>query len=570
MNNSEKTSYFHSLRGKLILWIIILLLPILVLLLVCTTAITRSFEQQMDAYVQEMVSPFRAEIDALLAAARRYIAEQKLDLSVMDSPDVRHQLENLQKTQALGDQISDNLAAYPDINAIFLYNGTDLWFIYNYDCSYPPNQGAAAYLEAYLAEYPEDSPIFQAGYLPFSTNGTGWLFSAINVPGGIIGCWFQDTSLLQSLNKAKLPGLEAAVFSDAEGQPLNAAFAGEWDNWHSDYFVTEQALSSAPLTLTAFWDRGVIFSALYHVVYLVAVCLLIVAVLYIGYVFFIGRSVIRPLNRLVKVIRGMGKTNFAEIEVSPRDPTEVQDVFRALNSMTREVKNLKIRVYEEQLVKQNTQLQLYQLQLKPHFFLNVFNTIISFARTSNYDMVQKLTLFLAAHCRYVLYNTRFVTVEEELEYTQNYMDIQTIWHTSPASLHYHTEVSESVLDYSIPILCIQIFVENALKYARSSDKQVDILVSAGFCPGREEELFRIMIDDTGGGFSPEELKELAREAAEPSCKTRDHGIGIANVRQRLSLLYHGRASASFSNNPKGGAHVELIFPVEIDEKEPAQ
>ena len=43
-------------------------------------------------------------------------------------------------------------------------------------------------------------------------------------------------------------------------------------------------------------------------------------------------------------------------------------------------------------------------------------------------MVQKMTMYLATHCRYILYNSWYVSLEEELVYTQNFIDMQSTQH----------------------------------------------------------------------------------------------------------------------------------------------
>lgn len=41
----------------------------------------------------------------------------------------------------------------------------------------------------------------------------------------------------------------------------------------------------------------------------------------------------------------------------------------------------------------------------------------------------------------------------------------------------------------------------------------------------------------------------------------DHGIGIANIRRRLKILYDDQAWLLFSNRPEGGARVEMFLPM---------
>lgn len=64
------------------------------------------------------------------------------------------------------------------------------------------------------------------------------------------------------------------------------------------------------------------------------------------------------------------------------------------NRMADQIKKLKIDVYEEQLNKQRAELKHLQLQINPHFFLNSLNIIYSFTFTGQYDLIQKMSLYL--------------------------------------------------------------------------------------------------------------------------------------------------------------------------------
>ena len=363
--------------------------------------------------------------------------------------------------------------------------------------------------------------------------------------------------MLEEIENADLPGLEAVMFQDAQENRLNGEFDKDSEEMNA-YFVSESKMQSVPFSIVALWDKKVIFQPFNSLVQVVMVCLIIVTVLFLSYLVSVQKSVIRPLERMIKVIGHVKKEEIDEIEVNKKEPAEIQSVFLALNDLIQKVRNLKIRVYEEQLTEQETKLQLYQLQIRPHFFLNVLNNIVSFARSNNYQMVQKMTLFLAGHCRYILYHTWHVTLEEELEYTQNYMNMQQI--QSEKENLYTAEAEEEVLGCKIPILCIQIFVENSMKYARKNKEEIRILVRAGKWKTKGEEKLWITIDDSGEGFTQEQIKQLQEENDRVYKRGKDHGIGIANVRQRLKILYGDQANISFSNNEKGGAHIKIDLP----------
>ena len=561
MHRKLKRLLRRSLRRNLIFWVLLCILPILIILFGFTVLITRSFENQMTAYAQQMIEPFATEIDAALSSALRYVGSQDMDLSCMDPSSGKTQLEIMNETKILGDTISDSLSVYTNMDAVFLYNSasSDLWFVHNINRAYDRNREAADYLKKKFSETEGGEHLLGQGYQFFSTGTNRYLYIASEVSRGIVGCWFEEQYLLHSLTDRELPGLLSAALADKDGSP-----SGQDDEVSvpaGRTFVTYTALTKAPFSIAVYWDWMVLFSSFRSFVAAAVFCLCLACLLFAICIFAIRRSFIQPLDRLSTMIGSLQGNVFANLSLEETAPDEIQEVVAALNRMIDEVKKLKIQVYEEQLKKQQTQMQLYQLQLRPHFLLNMMNNLISYAQMKDFDSVKKLTRFLAAHCRYILYNTWFVTAEEELEYTRNYFDMQTMHSNEDCQLI--MEYDDEVLDLELPILCIQIFVENSLKCASPSQKGLVICVSLDLCGhSREESGLRICIDDNGSGFLQKTLLDFAKEPAAPEPGA-GHGIGVFNVRERLRLLYGDHACVSFSNHDTGGAHVELFIPTDL-------
>ncbi len=553
----------RSLRNRMLIWAFVFILPILFLFIYSTNMATRSFEAQMEDNLQQILIPFAREVDLTLENTKRYIANKRISLSAFDAA-ARDELSALNATQALGDNFSEDLSVHSQVDALFLFHNDRLWFVQNYNRSYARQRKAADYLTTFLQSLEETNTIFQQGYLSFEADGEYYFFIASDLPeGGAVGCWFNTDTLLEELRLSGIDGLSLAMFGDRTGRMLNEQFntrsARRLSELLAGYLVVTEQLSSGAFSLTALLDRDTVFAPFTQLNQGILIALVIAFVLFVAYIGFMRGSVILPLNRLISSIKRIQVGNFKPIPIRPKDATEIQDIYRALNTMTNEVEALKIRVYEEKLTQQNTQMQLYQLQLRPHFFLNALNTILSYARANEYAMLQRMTLALASHCRYILYNTWFVSVEEELAYTQNYIDMQSMQHDT--RYHYTAHVEDALLDYEIPILSVQIFVENALKHSRELAPDIAISASITKCMAGEVSCLCIVIDDTGIGFGDEMLASLnTPETQVPTDK--DHGIGIENVRKRLEILYGDQASILFANNGDGGAHVEIRLPME--------
>jgi hypothetical protein len=99
----------------------------------------------------------------------------------------------------------------------------------------------------------------------------------------------------------------------------------------------------------------------------------------------------------------------------------------------------------------------------------------------------------------------------------------------------------------LPSLILQPIMENAIKYAISPRTEGGSIDVSAF---RDGDLLRIRIDDDGPGLSPE---------GDPR---RRRGVGLANARERLELIYGERAGLSAQNRAPNGCRVEIWLPLE--------
>lgn len=227
--------------------------------------------------------------------------------------------------------------------------------------------------------------------------------------------------------------------------------------------------------------------------------------------------------------------------------------------LVKQLKDIKIEVYERELEKQRIQLHYMKLQIKPHFFLNCLTTIYSMSQMQMHEEIQKMTMSISNYFRYIFQNDQeFVRLEDELEHVRIYLEIQRQRYRS--AFHYHMTSSDSAADVQIPPLILHTFIENSMKYAVSRDKEVEIHLAVEQRTTEGEELTVIRISDTGPGFPPDVLEKLRN--VEQLDQSGGKHIGIMNTTQRLEYLYDGKARVHFSNMKNGGACIVLYLPTQ--------
>ena len=166
--------------------------------------------------------------------------------------------------------------------------------------------------------------------------------------------------------------------------------------------------------------------------------------------------------------------------------------------------------------KNKAEIALYKSQINPHFMFNTLNTLygLFISKSGNAeDMFIKFTNIL----KYMYLNAEQdqITFEEEINYIQEYIDLQSLRlgrHTK-VDVHYEIDDNSAMI---APMILIT-FVENAFKYGISSTTNSLISISIELKDGM------LRFNSTNGIYN--RSKQIAS------------GIGIENCRKRLELLY---------------------------------
>ncbi|HXQ24994.1 MAG TPA: histidine kinase, partial [Candidatus Acidoferrales bacterium] len=192
-------------------------------------------------------------------------------------------------------------------------------------------------------------------------------------------------------------------------------------------------------------------------------------------------------------------------------------------------------------------------QINPHFLFNTLNTVSSLIRFDP-DMARGVVLKLSNILRRLLRkHETFVPLREEIEFIDDYLDIEVI-RFGRDKLQIFKEIDEETLDVFVPSMLLQPIVENAIKHGlapRLDGGQIHIRTR------RHDGRLAIEIDDNGLGMSPERLLEVY-----------GGGIGISNVHQRLRLLYGDQFEMDIRSQEGEGTQIRIEIP-ELAAVEPA-
>jgi two-component sensor histidine kinase len=196
----------------------------------------------------------------------------------------------------------------------------------------------------------------------------------------------------------------------------------------------------------------------------------------------------------------------------------------------------------EQLTK--AQLTALRQQIEPHFLFNTLNAIAGLVREKRNDAAVNMIAGLSDLLRRVLEdsNRQNVTLEEEMEFVQKYIDIQKVRFAD--RLHVSVDVPSELYAAQVPSLILQPIVENAVKHGIAKRAQGGAIRIAA-C--RDNGRLTVSVYNDGPGLPSD--WEKARS-----------GVGISNVRTRLQSIYGDAFELLMQNQERSGVRVSLSVP----------
>jgi two-component system LytT family sensor kinase len=191
-----------------------------------------------------------------------------------------------------------------------------------------------------------------------------------------------------------------------------------------------------------------------------------------------------------------------------------------------------------------------QNQINPHFLFNTLNSVSSLVRFDP-DTARELIIKLATILRRLLSSTdAFVPLREEMEFIDNYLDIEVV-RFGPDKLHVVKELDPASLDVMIPAMLLQPLVENSIKHGISSKIDGGSITLRSRISGTK---VIVEVEDDGIGMGAAQLLERPTGLG-------GTGIGMANVAERLKVLYGDTARMTIDSREGKGTLVRLRMPI---------
>ena len=202
------------------------------------------------------------------------------------------------------------------------------------------------------------------------------------------------------------------------------------------------------------------------------------------------------------------------------------------------------RLQEQEKLLLAAKIEALKSQINPHFLFNTLASISSLIR-SEPDTARTLIIKLSGILRRLMRSHQhFITLREELESIDEYLDIE-VARFGP-KLQVRKDIGPDTINVVVPSMILQPLVENSIKhgFARKVGPG-SIVIRSRRLQGRVS----IEIEDDGMGFLVDHL-----DAPMVS------GIGLANVRERLRVIYGATYHLTLTSEPGRGTTARIEVP----------
>lgn len=265
-----------------------------------------------------------------------------------------------------------------------------------------------------------------------------------------------------------------------------------------------------------------------------------------------GRSPECPLSSVVVAPLVCGDHSVGSLKVYHQDAPSagLVELTRGLADMLSLQLELALAQREAELA-EAAKLDALRAQMNPHFLFNTLNTISMKARTDP-EEARKLLVKLSDFLRYAMKRTAQTTLfSEEYFFVRTYLFLEKARFGDRLKVRY--DVDPQCLSIPVPPLVIQPLVENAVKHGIGAKPEGGLIE----LKARLEPIggsLRIRVTDNGVGIPKDKLSSLLRvQVKEVSA--------LANIYERLTRMYGGRASMEVVSAEGKGTEMSLSLPI---------
>lgn len=221
------------------------------------------------------------------------------------------------------------------------------------------------------------------------------------------------------------------------------------------------------------------------------------------------------------------------------------------------VQQQKERLLRATATAHEAQLKMLRYQLNPHFLFNTLNAISTLVLEGENEAANRMLTRLGVFLRRSLHGdpVQKTTLNKEIEALRLYLSIEQVRFEDFLEVEY--DIDPSTQRALVPSLILQPLIENAIKHAIALNEGGGKISIAGWI--QDGKLYLQVTDSGPGSGNPTSVAPV-----EPS------GIGLKNIRERLSVLYGEAQHLSMERIEPDSLAVTITIPFEHEQSENPQ
>lgn len=328
-----------------------------------------------------------------------------------------------------------------------------------------------------------------------------------------------------------------------------------------DYAIIAQ-IRDIPWYIVCLVDGNVLSAVAFRSCQYVLMLAVIVLILMVLVFSLLSASISQPVNRILRGIRYVERGDF-DHRINDTGHDEFALIADSVDDMSEKLQKMIVQIRETEQQYSESQIELLQMQINPHFINNTLNCVAGMATMDGEEHIAKVVTSLASLLSQTLRSGReFITIETELSYVKWYMDIQQ--YRGACAYHLDIQIPQELMGCLLPPFTLEPLIENSVTHGTTQQRNSMTISIKG---RRAGDALQLLVIDNGYGMTPQQLERLNSNQAQRSDKLyRVHGIGIANVRKRIRLFFG--ESYGLEYDSVAGEFTIATVTIPIIEKEP--
>ena len=266
---------------------------------------------------------------------------------------------------------------------------------------------------------------------------------------------------------------------------------------------------------------------------------------------------VRSYSPLNEIISFLDNSQPPADSIEEEDKNELMYIINCIQTHINDKTKMAEILEERMKLLRKSQYDMLQTQINPHFLYNTLETInwMAYNMSNSENPVSKSLINLASFFRNTLTSGYFVSIENEIKYTNEYVNILALRYGDLFDIEW--DIDESILSYTIIKICLQPIIENAVYHGIKQKNDKGLIKIKGLC---DDNNIILIVSDDGVGIEKDDLDELNKTLSETSFTNEKSHIGLSNVNQRIKIIFGDSYGIHVESTVGVGTDVYVTIP----------